>query len=369
MAVSVFTPTRSPFHFRLVDVYGHSIKVTLTINGVAEYVLAKNFEKDGSVLFEFAELIRDFIDVDKDNVDSWSQLVNITFTVYDDFLENNNAGVVYSSYFDIIGTDGYNYFDSEDGEIQTLRAITNKVIYRLNDADVKIPINRNRAEEITYLYKGKIVRTQAITSSTTSIFQVIGTDIDSFKERVLSENGTYEDNVCIDAILGEVDLNAVDKIIISGEPVLGNKIVEVIDVVTIDECRYTPAKLSFVNRFGAVQDIWFFKKSIEKMNVSKEKYKSNIYSNFGYSNQHQYQQFNVVGNKSITLNTGYVSEDYNEPMKEILLSEKVWMEMDGKITPMNVKTNSLTFKTRANDNLVDYSLDLDYAFDMINSVR
>ena len=45
------------------------------------------------------------------------------------------------------------------------------------------------------------------------------------------------------------------------------------------------------------------------------------------------------------------------------------MEVDNVTTPMNVTDSTLTFKTSANDKLVDYKIDLRYAFDTINNMR
>ena len=56
-------------------------------------------------------------------------------------------------------------------------------------------------------------------------------------------------------------------------------------------------------------------------------------------------------------------------MEEILQSDKVWIEQDTVLTPMIVSTNSMTFKTSVNDKLVDYSLNLDYAYDQIQNIR
>jgi len=45
------------------------------------------------------------------------------------------------------------------------------------------------------------------------------------------------------------------------------------------------------------------------------------------------------------------------------------MEIDSVVTPMTVDANSLTFKTSVNDKLVDYTIDLSYAYNAINDIR
>ena len=72
------------------------------------------------------------------------------------------------------------------------------------------------------------------------------------------------------------------------------------------------------------------------------------------------------------MNTGYISEEYNEVIRQLLLSEQVWMTKltdEELVLPLNVVSNSLTYKTSVNDKLVDYTLDFEYAYDKINNIR
>ena len=151
---------------------------------------------------------------------------------------------------------------------------------------------------------------------------------------------------------------------------------DVINVETLQECKYEPKKVTFVNKYGALQDMYFFKKSVEKMNVTKESYKSNILlaGSYTYStSNHVYRDFNVVGKESITLSSGFLSEEYNEVFKQMMLSEKVWVTNindDGEqVLPINVKTSNITYKTSLNDKLVEYTFDFDNSFNVINDIR
>jgi hypothetical protein len=130
-------------------------------------------------------------------------------------------------------------------------------------------------------------------------------------------------------------------------------------------------KLTFVNKFGALQDMWFFKKSTKDINISKEKYKSSFVNATGsYSvHKHQKKTLSAMGTESMTINTGFVSEAMNAPIKEILLSEQVWVTIDGQVLPIDVNTQSLTYKTSLNDKLINYTLTFDFAYDTINNVR
>ena len=147
---------------------------------------------------------------------------------------------------------------------------------------------------------------------------------------------------------------------------------KIVKVITLDECKYEPIKLTFVNRFGALQDLWFFKKSIEKVNTKKETFnRFTINSDTGVydTSIHQNQTFNVSSSKKLTINTGYVDDSYNSLMQELMQSEQIWMELNSVVTPINLDTNSLTFKTSVNDKLVDYTVEVSYSFDAINNIR
>ena len=121
--------------------------------------------------------------------------------------------------------------------------------------------------------------------------------------------------------------------------------------------------------------MYFFKKAVEALTIKKESYKSNIALNYGGYNSttHVNRDFNVIGNESISLSSGYLSEEYNEVFKQLLLSEKVWVtniiESGEQVLPINVKTSDITYKTSLNNKLVEYTIEFDKSFDTINNIR
>ena len=154
----------------------------------------------------------------------------------------------------------------------------------------------------------------------------------------------------------------------------GTKI-ETIKVNVIEECKYEPKKVTFINKFGALQDMYFFKKVVEQMTVEKESYKSNIISSLGTYNSYNHvnRDFNVIGKESISLSSGFLSEEYNEVFKQMMLSEKVWvtniLETGEQVLPINVKTSDITYKTSLNNKLVQYTIQFDKSYDVINNIR
>lgn len=130
-----------------------------------------------------------------------------------------------------------------------------------------------------------------------------------------------------------------------------------------DECRYTPIDIAYLNKEGVIQILTFFKVKKDSISIKREKYEGN--RGHGY---HQFVNFNVVGNSKFEVNSGFVSEDRNENIKQLLLSERVWLLDNGIEIPLNVGTSSQEFKTRQNDRLINYKIDFDYAFNDINNV-
>ena len=336
-----------------------------------------NIRKSGVqiIFFEIAELIRDYLDTTFDgNYSGQAVWVSTSLRAYD---SNNNEVADDGEAF--VAFDGYNYFEESRGRsVANTIMITNRKLFVLEDNTFRVPIYTETSPTVTFLKDNEIVGTTTLLSSNESGEQISYVSIygdttnwDSFKERVLENGGTdYESNKCLEAFFNDYSIGAVDKIIVSDSDG-----VQTINVSILGECKYEPKKVTFVNKYGALQDMYFFKKSVEKMNVKKESYKSNILdSNYEYnSSNHVYRDFNVIGKESITLSSGFLSEEYNEVFKQMMLSEKVWVtnitDKGEQVLPINVKTSNITYKTSLNDKLVEYTFDFDNSFNVINDIR
>ena len=71
----------------------------------------------------------------------------------------------------------------------------------------------------------------------------------------------------------------------------------------------------------------------------------------------------------IELNTGFVNEDFNQAVEELLLSENVWIRFESKTLPVIPTKLDMTFKTSVNDRLINHTLQFEFAFNKINNVR
>ncbi len=328
-----------------------------------------------TVFFEISELIRDELDVvfngDYNGQAVWVMIDTFGYDSSNDEVENDNET--------IISFDGYSYFE-EQGADESNIMITNRELFVLEDNTFRVPIYTGIGSPTIIFYKdGEIIASERFSydqdsSNQIKYVSIYGDDVnwDTFEERVLEDGGVdFENSVCLQSFFNNYSIGAVDKIEVSAS---GKKI-ETIKVNVLEECKYEPKKVTFINKFGALQDMYFFKKSVEMMNIEKESYKSNILnSNFEYSrSSHLNRDFNIIGKESVTLSSGFLSEEYNEVFKQMMLSEKVWVtnvtEGVEQVLPINVKTSDITYKTSLNDKLVEYTIEFDKSYDTINNIR
>ena len=138
------------------------------------------------------------------------------------------------------------------------------------------------------------------------------------------------------------------------------------------EVKYQPVVVDFINKYGSWARIFFQKAKKRNINVKTDNYKVNP-SSLPYSPtaEAQVREFNTTGTETIKLNTGWVNDGYAEYLQQLLLSEKVTLldfETDTQYTPVNVKSKSLEKQTGLNNGMMNYSLEFEFAFDIINNV-
>jgi hypothetical protein len=138
----------------------------------------------------------------------------------------------------------------------------------------------------------------------------------------------------------------------------------------IEECKYTPVIIDFVNRYGAWQREFFFKASNDNFSVENTEYNlmqtfTTVSSVTTYNAlEGQRKVFNANGKKSIKVNTGWVAEAWKEVLREIMLSERILI--NDKPAKINSKSTEL-FK-HINTKQINYSLEFEFTYDAINSV-
>jgi len=138
----------------------------------------------------------------------------------------------------------------------------------------------------------------------------------------------------------------------------------VYNVMPICEPKYSPVICSFINRFGGWQFLTFFKAQTNNINVSGSNFNL-LQDSIDYNtSKGQSKSFNINGKQSVKLSSGFVPENYSDLIQDLLLSETVLL--DGK--PVEVKTQATTLKTSLQDKNINYEIEFDYAFNLINNV-
>jgi hypothetical protein len=84
-------------------------------------------------------------------------------------------------------------------------------------------------------------------------------------------------------------------------------------------------------------------------------------STFGYNNYDTATQAYIVDSKQmLSVNTNWLSEDYNEIIKQLLVSDEIyWItdEASGALKPLTIVTQNILFKTGVVDKLIQYQFD------------
>ena len=322
---------------------------------------------DEEVTFEISELVKDYFDNDFNGVypsDNYWVDYQLTETI-------NGVEQTPLTMQLLTGFYGYGYFEdganpqNDSGLLQT-----NTKIVKLDDAPAVIPVDTSKTTQVTYELNGSQVYTKAISSSNENDEQIeyVTSGVngaDEFEDRVIQDGGTFEDSVCLQEFVDDFTLFDFDTIYVDTD----DGVIK-ITVQNVEECKYQPYKVTFINKFGAFQDLWFFLVSRETLNTKKEEYKRNTVVNGSYAiNKHQTKILTKNGKEKLTLNTGYYPEEYNDVFKEMQLSEDCWIEIESQTLPINVSGSSFAYKTHLNDKLINYTIEIDYAYDTINNIR
>lgn len=130
------------------------------------------------------------------------------------------------------------------------------------------------------------------------------------------------------------------------------------------EPKYTPVVCTYINRFGGWQYLTFFKANSQGIDVKSKDYNL-LPSSIDFNPlQGIKQRFNFQGTQKIKCNTGWVDENYSELIQDLLLSEVVLL--DNK--PAIVKSQSFDIKTHLKDKNINYEIEFEYNYGLINDV-
>ena len=374
---------RSPYFVNLATTNLTSAQIEIRIyvggsetswQGSPQYTLTSTAISE-KINFEIAELIKDYIPAAFNGTYPNSLDASEDYTtMYVDYRITETLSTGALSPVDTLGVRafyGYGFF--EDGaNPQLLQGYlqSNTTILKPDDNALKIPIDNENTTSVAFFYKNEQIYSWTPTAGLKIQDQIqyvstAAADVDNYRERVETSGGTFENNPCLQDFLRNDTIYPVDEVIINA--VEG---VTVLNIENVEECKYTPYKLTFINKFGAYQDIWFFKNSKLNMATNEERYKSNILTNGTYQTYNpQIKVLTKNGKRSLTLNSGFYPESNNKVFEQLFLSEKVWIEYKAKTLGITIESKSFNYKTSLTDGLINYTIDVSFAFDTINNIR
>jgi len=387
--MSTVINTRSPFYKKISNTLLAKAKLELYIwtgvysdrvSGDKKYTITKEeLGTNNYVTFELSELIRDYMITEYNDYATDTLWVDADITIYDDDDNIVQVDSQDTTTYPFLAIDGYGYF--EDGinprsvEYTTPMVLQdNTTIYFYGGYDIKIPI---------------YAEAQTITATLTSGAgaNVYWENADDFWDTydvtwgsgqtpvTITDNGNTNQKIQYLIITDTEDLNDGDTVTISSDSTDYPDDV-IITLRKVCEPKFTPLSVIFYNKYGALQNLWFFKKSMTDISISSNKFKNNIidFDNSGGSpsyslSKHQEKIFMSNGKESITMNTGFYDESFNDIIRQLLLSEQVWVYDGTNTLPINLKSNTLLFKKGVNDKLISYTISFDYAYDKINNIQ
>jgi hypothetical protein len=353
-----------------------------------DYTLTKTkLSGETTIVFEIAELIKDFIEIKFDGdyntiIQSMWAKYKIERT-YEDDTDNTTSTTSYSQYniaFRGYGENG----DGINPELSLDLLMSNTVIYKKCGERTSFPLyvaNPVGVVKVEYYQGAEIITEEEEYIDTTGIYtvaqsMVINPSLDTVV--TIDKTGTNTSSSNSQTVVSQVPADADRAVYTKYDGTTGE-----VPIVCVEECKNVSYKVSFLNKFGVMQDIWFTAKRTDSMSSSREKYKrSKLDTSNGitYSKSaHQNVYLENQGKEKLTMNTGFIHESYNEVIKQLLVSEYVFIQDKTRRSPtnineylaipLNVASSDVGIKTRRNDKLIEYTLEFEADSDFIQSVR
>jgi hypothetical protein len=130
---------------------------------------------------------------------------------------------------------------------------------------------------------------------------------------------------------------------------------------------YTPVRIFWKNRYGQFDWLNFYLRNTQTFDTEQRVYQPQLGSwNSSTLNYNAYQtatqRYIVDATQTMTVNTNYLQEAYNEIMKQLLVTDEVyWMydQTNSLVKPLTIQTSNLVFKTGVNDKLIQYTITFD----------
>ena len=340
-----------------------------------QYTLTKSkLSSEDVILFEVAELIKDYVDISFNG--NYNEIVQSSWVKFKITREFDND----PDYTDenvretIVAFTGYGEF--EDGinpRLSNNYMISNETIFVKKGEQTFIPFFRSAETDnafvVQYLQQGTVIQSEFIGGSVARYT----TDSVGFKTDTTSITTDAQQSRTLDS----TEFHTQSEVPSSADQVKatlldGTELTR--DIRQVEECKHTPYKISFINKFGVIQDLWFFKRRDDSFEAERDDYKRSILeigtSSVSYNvNKHSRQATDVRATEMLRMNTGFVTEDHNEVIKQLMVTEHCWIHQNGGLTPVVPSITSFQEKKEVNEKLINFTVEFKVANNYIQDIR
>jgi len=376
--MSTIIRTRSPFFIRTpqeADVNLSYFQINITVFGglssstevcddlYATYSLQKKpLGTEDSVSFDISEIVNDHIEqVFTGTYASAKSSIWVTVATSARQADGTDIGSVTTNTY--LAQEGFNKFkEGVNYTTEPIAMLSSNYIQNHKGSTITIPVNVERVTQVEWRNGTAVRETDTFTDNGNQNQKI---------QFALFTAGTFLDNALITYDSGSTTTITLEQ---------------------VEECKYPVNKITFINRWGALQDLFFFKKSTESLEATRESFNRSIFEaravqldppeepeqpcqesltfNTYSTTAHSKKTFNANATESVVLNTGFVNELMNPYFEELMVSEYVWLtDSSANIFPVNLKESSFAKKTGLNDRLINYTMSFDKSFSLVNNIR
>ena len=381
--MSTIIRTRSPYFIRThnetsislayfemsMSIYKGTSGSIATCNDVYElYTMRKKpLPEEHSVTFEISEIIHNHLEQSYNGTYTTSaQLQSLWVNINIRAKQSDGTTIGSVTSYNLLAQEGFNKF-KEGVNYTTEPSVmisANYVQYKLGST-LYIPLNNEAVGSLKVFYSNGTTANNNYTDSGASTQKI--------------KYASYATSTNVPTKLE----------VYSGSGSTGS-LLKTITLEGINECRYPVNKITFLNRWGALQELYFFKKSISTLEAKRENYNRSIFKarvvqktddgsggcadNILYNqmsvNEHSRQTFNTTATEKVLLNSGLVDEEMNSSYQELLVSEYIWLtDSSGVVHPVNIEDSSFSSKTSVNDKMINYTMNFIKSADYINNIK
>ena len=380
--MSTIIRTRSPFFIRTPQETSSSLsyfQINITVFGglssstevcddlYATYSLQKKpLGAENSVSLDISEIVNDHIEqIFTGTYSASSAKSSIWVTVATSARQSDGSIIPDTSTTSntYLAQEGFNKFkEGVNYTTEPIAMLSSTYIQNHKGSTITIPVNAERVTQVEWRNGTSVRETDTFTDNGNQNQKI---------QFALFTAGTFLDNALITYDSGSTTTITLEQ---------------------VEECKYPVNKITFVNRWGALQDLFFFKKSTESLEATRETFNRSIFEaravqldppeepeqpcqesltfNTYSTTAHAKKTFNANATESIVLNTGFVNELMNPYFEELMVSEYVWLtDSSANIFPVNLKESSFAKKTSLNDRLINYTMSFEKSFSLVNNIR